>query len=75
VLALVQSQDRYCLSHVPNHLRRMSVSWVDESDQPRHAEVQERDIFLDDLLVKQRSIVGADRSFEDIDIVLSVVSG
>jgi len=53
----------------------MSVSWVDESDQPRHAEGQERDIFLDDLLVKQRSIVGADRSFEGIDIVLSVVSG
>ena len=48
----------------------MSVSWVDESDQPRHAEGQEGDIFLDDLLVKQRSIVGADRSLEHVDIVL-----
>jgi hypothetical protein len=74
-MALVGFKIGYYLPNVPNHLRRMSVSWVDESNQPRHAEGQEGNVFLNNFLVKQRGIVGADRGFEDIDVVLSVISG
>jgi hypothetical protein len=38
----------------------MSMSRIDKPDEPSHAKAQERNVLLDDLLVQEGRIIGAD---------------
>jgi hypothetical protein len=53
-----------------DRLRRMSMSRIDQSDEPSHTEAQEGNILLYDLLVQEGRVIGADRGFKDVDVVL-----
>lgn len=46
------------------------MSRIDQSDEPSHTEAQEGNILLYDLLVQEGRVIGADRGFEHVDVVL-----
>jgi hypothetical protein len=48
----------------------MSMSRINKPDEPSHAKAQEGNILLYDLLVQEGRVIGADRGFEDVDVVL-----
>lgn len=48
----------------------MSMSRINKPDEPSHAKAQEGNILLYDLLIQEGRVIGADRGFEDVDVVL-----